>query len=111
MAGVIGTLVLQSGCLRVSGGGGEESTLVIWPPELRPVGMGGGVRIIDGRGRVVARVGDRVHLGGGSVSPEENPHGYREAVRRIPAACPGPYFWAHTVESSVEPTATRPADR
>ena len=86
---LIGRLVLVDGCLRIESVHGEESLLPIWPPEFGLAAEGDGIQVLDGEGRVVARVGEEVYMGGGGGSAE----GLAECVReQLPAACGGPYW-------------------
>lgn len=90
-----GRLVLDGeGCIRVDNGDGRGFT-PIWPPDHRASAEGRGVRILDGEGRVLARVGDEVELGGGYVGDVRRISGVdRRTARELVRRCPGDYFYA-----------------
>lgn len=99
----VGELVADDGgCLRF-GSGPYAGSLPIWPPGYALRAEGGDVRVVDGRGQVVARVGDEVRAGRG-----EDPGSSLEGVgyldersqRELPRRCPGPYFLVGQVLSS-----------
>jgi len=60
-----GKLVLTNGCLRIEANYGEESYAAIWPFEFSFESRSGDVDILDGKGQVVAQVGDYVQVSGG----------------------------------------------
>lgn len=100
---VDGTLVLVDGCLRVRRANGT-SDLVIWPPEVALRTDGGAIQIVDAGGRVAARVGAPIAMGGGQLSTVPS-HGLREAP---PARCPGPYWLTGEIARATPlPAATR----
>ncbi|PCC68006.1 hypothetical protein SAMN02745121_04651 [Nannocystis exedens] len=85
-----GTLIEQSGCLRVSPDGKQPGHLLIWQPGYTARRAGDRVEVVDGTGKVVARVGEPLRTGGGHVS-------LNEALRKqlktpLDAACVGPYW-------------------
>lgn len=63
---VCGTLAAEDGCLRLKAPEGT-SYLPIWPPDFELITGGDEVRVLDGEGRIVARVGSRIELGGGDM--------------------------------------------
>ncbi|MDP9479839.1 MAG: hypothetical protein M3R38_29960 [Actinomycetota bacterium] len=90
-----GELILDDeGCLRVRYRGG--SSVILWPAGFRPDEAGGEVRVLDGRGRVVARVGEGVYMaGGGAPSPERLDEVVEErTARQLRERCPGAYWVA-----------------
>ena len=101
---LIGRLVLVDGCLRIESLHGGESMLPIWPPEFGLATEGEQIQVLDGEGRVVARVGEEVYMGGGGGSAE----GLAECVReQLPPACTGPYW---IVGDGVRPNLKRDSE-
>ncbi len=88
-----GELVLDGeGCLRVRGDG---SLVPVWPPGFGVEISGEEVRILDERGRVVARVGDEVEIGGGEAPAAERIAALDERTKRdLRERCPGQYWLA-----------------
>ncbi len=88
-----GELILDGeGCLRVRGDG---SLVPVWPPGFGVEVSGEEVRILNERGRVVARVGDEVEIGGGEAPPAERINVADERTRReLRERCPGQYWLA-----------------
>jgi hypothetical protein len=101
---MIGKLVLVAGCLRVEASPGSSSLLVIWPPDVTLHTNVDPIEIRNPDGRVVARVGEPVELGGA-----ESEGGFlsQDILREpIPANCPGPYWLTNPFEnaSAAPPT-------
>ncbi len=94
MALIRGKLVLdEEGCLRLGGEGG--SLVPVWPPSFGLEASGGEVRVLNGKSRVVARVGDRVVIGGGEAPPAERLPAVDERTKReLQERCPGQYWLA-----------------
>ncbi len=94
MAFIRGELVLDgAGCLRLGGEGG--SLVPVWPPGFGLEASGEEVRILNGKGQVVARVGDRVVMGGGEAPLAERLPGVDEWTKReLQERCPGQYWLA-----------------
>ena len=86
-AALAGTLRLEEGCLRVYPLHDSTSLLPIWPPEFTLRADGAEVLVIDGEGQVVARAGEEVYMGGGSVPVTDE-----WVLQQIPLACRGEYF-------------------
>jgi hypothetical protein len=61
-----GTLVLHRGCVMVKNAPSELQMLA-WPTGFTTQGNGTSARVINDRGRDVAAIGDRIHLGGGPI--------------------------------------------
>ncbi|MCY0994519.1 hypothetical protein OV203_45770 [Nannocystis sp. ILAH1] len=85
-----GTLIEQSGCLRVSPDGKQPGHLLIWQPGYGARRTGDRLEIVDSTGKVVARVGEPLRTGGGEVR-------LTDALRKqlkapLDAACVGPYW-------------------
>ena len=70
-----GKLVLEEGCLQVEipagGNSPRVSRLIIWPSSFTFDEESGTVRVIDGMGRVVARVGDHIRASGAAVTHQQ----------------------------------------
>ena len=61
-----GKLVISDGCVSLEDG---ETRVLIWPPGYYLTQGEDAVEILDYRGNVIARVGDRVKIGGGEAPP------------------------------------------
>lgn len=82
-----GKLVLGDGCLRVDND--YDDYLPVWPHGFSLSIDGEEILIIDGTGKPIARVGDKVKVGGGEI-PVERIAKYSE---ELPSArCSGPYW-------------------
>lgn len=100
-----GELKLEGGCLRI------RSTTPIWPADYRARAEGGGVAVLDGAGRVVARTGDRVTSKGSTPnSLDQIPRLDRETRRRLEEQCPGEY-WVGSGYRSHPPGQTPAPER
>ena len=86
-AGGGGELVLDGQCLRLNG-----RTTVIWPAGFKPHVHQGVVQVRNGAGRVIAQVGDKLSMGGGYFSRDED------------WECPGGVFVAHSIEIVPDPS-------
>ncbi len=103
MARIGGRLVVdEEGCLRLKTAHDPQGYLPVWPPGYSPATESGEIRVLDDRGHVAARVGDRVILGGGEIRKDESgptPQAARRAFderRRklgVPGKCRGPFWW------------------
>lgn len=90
MALFIGELFEENGCLRVRGEAQDPGLLVIWPYDhTLTVDAEGRPEVRDGEGAVVARVGDRIEMGGG-----QSPSLISPLAETLPSTCPGPYWIA-----------------
>jgi len=80
-----GELVLEDGCLRV------DNYLLVWPYGFSLSTGGEVIQVIDDTGQPIARVGDRVKVGGGEcVKPCEHIAQYSA---ELPSDhCSGPYW-------------------
>lgn len=61
-----GTLTLEDGCLRLQDGT-EEGYAAVWPSGFSFRAEGDEVTIVDSEGELVARVGERLLVGGGEL--------------------------------------------
>ena len=82
-ADLFGELTLEDGYLRVNG------TLIIWQPDYFVHNNEGTIEILDRNGKVVARVGEDVYMGGGEIKPWLINSLIKEPLTRD---CEGP-FW------------------
>lgn len=87
LAGGGGELVLEGQCLRLNG-----RTTVIWPAGFTPHVERGVVQVRNGAGVVIAQVGDKLSMGGGYHSRDED------------WECPGEVFVAHSIEIVPDPS-------
>lgn len=90
-----GTLVMdEEGCLRRKHRSDERGDLLIWPHGYSLRTEGGEIQILDGKGQVLAQVGDRIEVGGGYVprSLEGLKSVSERLQRKLPERCPGPYW-------------------
>ena len=91
-----GQLVLQEGCLRIHVPSNPNnapwpSRLAVWPSSFSLEQDSGTVRVLDGQGRVAARVGDHVRVSWAEVPYEEFER--QELVTGMPEHClPGLIF-------------------
>jgi hypothetical protein len=88
-AELIGELVLVDGCLRVDSIYGGDSVVPVWPPEFALGAEGDDIQVLDGDGRVVARVGQETYMSGGQGPASSVPDCVRE---QLPAGCTDPYW-------------------
>lgn len=84
-----GKLAIRDGCLRVSEGDEDPGSLIIWQPDYFLNDNDGTVEVLDREGKAVARVGERVSMGGGEVSLASVETQLRGP---IPSQCEGPYW-------------------
>ena len=87
LAGGGGELVLDGQCLRLKSG-----TTVIWPAGFTPHVHEGVVQVHNGAGRVIAQVGDKLSMGGGYFSRDDD------------WECPGGVFSVHSIEIVPDPS-------
>ena len=88
----------EAGCLRVADvtNRGERGYVPLWPPAYELETPDEGVRVTDGKGRVVARVGERVFMGGGGIDRETlEEYGFLDerTMRELFERCPGDNYW------------------
>ena len=99
------------GCLRVNdpGAKGDLGFVPLWTPQYE-LGTGNdGIRILDGRGRVVARVGEKVIMGGGGIDRktlEEHDFVDERPMRELFERCSGNDHWMVS-NWEVRPTSQR----
>lgn len=95
---IIGELIEENGCVRVSGNG--KSHLIIWPYDHTLIATKDGkLQIRDGRNVAVVNVGDTVQISGGEV-----PSSTQDLTPvEIPDRCSGPYWLAGSEIKIVKP--------
>lgn len=64
-----GVLEVRSGCVFVAAH--EDRWLLLWPEGSRHENVDGELEILDENGKVVARAGERLRVGGGETNPIE----------------------------------------
>jgi hypothetical protein len=101
LAQLVGTLRLEGACLNLQMLGGGV-VLPVWPPEFTLRIEGDQVLVIDGEGRVAARAGEEVYMGGGYVGVTDE-----WVLQQIPSACQGEYF---VVGGEVRPNLRHDAE-
>jgi hypothetical protein len=91
---ISGELVLEGrGCLRIARQRGP-SPVPVWPSGYEARVEGDEVRVVNGRGRTVARVGEGIRAGGGEAeSLNELGAVEREEAREIQERCPSGKYW------------------
>lgn len=93
LAEIRGELVLdERGCLRVRYRGG--SSVIVWPTGFEPERADGEVRVLDREGKVVAKVGEAVYMGGGGSPIRGNKAVDDRTRQRLLERCPGSYWIA-----------------
>ncbi|KAB2944923.1 MAG: hypothetical protein MPEBLZ_02968 [Candidatus Methanoperedens nitroreducens] len=98
-------LIIKDGCLRAG------SFLLVWPYGFSLSADNGTFQVIDSTGKIVARVGDEIKVGGGA---DETPDGRvaRGYSAQLPGErCSGPYWIVAeviTVDKSTSPVAIAP---
>ena len=97
-AELFGELAVLEGCLRVASFSGSNTDyLLVWPPDFRLSTEGGGIQVLNEAGQVVARVGEKVRMGGGQISYPQHLGEY--VLRHLPPSCPGPYWVVGSVRT------------
>ena len=85
-----GTLVLVDNCIRIDSDEAKTSYLLIWPPDFNMTIENGTINILNGEGRIVAYIGNRVQISGGEIkllSMLDKP-----VQEQVPPQCAGPYW-------------------
>lgn len=85
-----GMLVLENGYLRLHYAGPVEPPLIIWPPGSTLQVQDNNIQIVR-QGRIIARVGETLKIGGGQV-PLDIVTKY--TGQALPADCAGPFWLA-----------------
>jgi hypothetical protein len=93
MAEVSGKLVLDDeGCLRLEEHLGQTDTVPVWPARFELDTSGGEVRVLDVEGRVAAKVGEEVYMGGGGIPKDQVTLADERMLRELFERCPGQYW-------------------
>ena len=86
-------VVDDAGCIRLKDSRtGNEGDLIVWPPGYSMRAEDGDIRIVRGDGQAIARIGDKVELGGGQVAPPSGPREAYAKQLKIPEKCKGPLW-------------------
>jgi hypothetical protein len=85
-----GTLVLVDNCIRLEGVKSLPNYLLVWPPDFNFRNENGKIEIVDGGGKIVASLGDRVQMGGGEIHLLVTLD--KSIQEQIPPQCAGPYW-------------------
>ena len=96
----------DNGCLRV------DNYLIIWPHGFSLRTEGEGIQVIDSNGQVVARVGDKITLGGGEFPGEKAREQIEEFIieQPLPDDYQGPYWIVgETVKTTGEASESNEA--
>ena len=93
MAEISGKLVLDDeGCLRIEEPPGHTETVPVWPAGFELDTCGDQVSVLDEEGRVAARVGGKVYMGGGGVPKDRVALADKRMLRELFERCPGEYW-------------------
>ncbi len=68
----------------------------LWTPRYEPNTGGGSIRVLDRKGRTVAKVGEKVLVGGGALDRETlGEHDFMEErkMRKLFERCSGNDYW------------------
>jgi len=69
---MIGTLEVENGCLQVTQEGNDQRMAVVWQTDYFLNNNEGSIEMLDRDGKVVARVGETIYLGGGEIGGIED---------------------------------------
>jgi hypothetical protein len=86
---MIGTLEVENGCLQVTQEGNDQRMVIVWQTDYFLNNNEGSIEMLDRDGKVVARVGEMIYLGGGeirSIDPDQ-------LQAPIPEHCSGTPIW------------------
>jgi hypothetical protein len=88
----------EDGCLRVDdvGARGELGFVPLWTPQYELESEGDGIRVVDKKGHTVARVGEKVHMGGGAIGRKDlEEHAFLDerTMRELFERCSGKDYW------------------
>ncbi len=89
-----GKLMVMNGCLRLKDLEGAGSSMLVWPSDFELDIGDGVVRVLNSKGKAVAKVGDTVELGGGEITTADALQ-QTDLLRKdqtLPARCSGPYW-------------------
>jgi hypothetical protein len=88
----------DDGCLRVDdvGARGDLGFVPLWTPQYELESEGDGIRVVDKKGHTVARVGEKVHMGGGAIGRKDlEEHAFLDerTMRELFERCSGKDYW------------------
>ena len=86
---LIGRLVVENGCLQAFQEESNQSFTIVWQTDYFLHNNDGSIEMLDREGKVVARVGEMIYLGGGQVGKI----GSDQLQEPIPEHCSGPPLW------------------
>lgn len=89
---LVGELTVVKSCLRVISGDSSRSYLLVWPSNVTLRTTTLSPEVHDSRGRVVARVGEMIRMGGGELTPTEITALSDRLREPLPDVCSGPYW-------------------
>jgi hypothetical protein len=69
---MIGTLEVENGCLQVTQEGNDQRMAIVWQTDYFLNNNEGSIEMLDRNGKVVARVGETIYLGGGEIGSIED---------------------------------------
>ena len=93
MAEISGKLVLDDGgSLRMEEHPGHIDTVPIWPAGFELDTRGDEASVLDEEGRVAARVGEKVYMGGGGIPEDRVTLADERMLRELFERCPGEYW-------------------
>ncbi len=93
-------VVDDAGCIRLKNRGSYDGDLIVWPPGYSMQTEGVKVHIVKEDGETLARVGDRVELGGGQIPAHPGVREMYEKHLEIPQKCTGPLWIVGQVVST-----------
>jgi hypothetical protein len=93
MAETSGELVLDDeGCLRVKATPKDPGATPVWPADYELDANGDEIRVLDEEGRVAAKVGEEVYMGGGEIPKGQVTLTDEQMLRELFERCPGEYW-------------------
>lgn len=82
----------EGGCLRRNGRADGAGPVIVWPPGFGLSVEGDEISVLNEKGKVVARVGDLIKVGGSTTRSLDGQMAISEQLRRqLPERCPGLY--------------------
>jgi hypothetical protein len=98
-----GELIEVDGCLRITDDNYKDGFLILWPSDSDFRVGGEQIEVLNGAGEIVARVGERLRLGGGAMESSRSMERFDELIPGLAKSnCPGPYWVAGEIETLSE---------
>jgi hypothetical protein len=97
-----GTLVLADNCIRLERDKPLANYLLIWPPDFNISIENGTIKIVNGDGKIVASIGDRVQMSGGEIHLLSQLD--KSIQEQVPPQCTGPYWIMGYEFTTVNPS-------